>query len=183
LHSLTKTTCFTLTSQGLEKNHSCHTALTSLADQWLSNINDNKFCGALFMDFAKAFVVIDHDLLLRKLAVYVLSRGTLTLPASFLTDRKQTVHVNASISDLQYLRYGVPQGSVFGPLLFSIYINDFPLFIKACCELFADDTTIHNSNSNLRKLSESLQESVNSLLKWADLNHMSLHPDKTNAFL
>ena len=130
------------------------------------------------MDFAKAFDIIDHDLLLRKLAVYGLSRGTLTLPASFLTDRKQTVHVNASISDVQYLRYGVPQGSVLGPLLFSIYINDFPLFIKACCELFADDTTIHNSNSNLRKLSESLQESVNSLLKWADLNHMSLHPDK-----
>ena len=135
------------------------------------------------MDFAKAFDIIDHDLLLRKLAVYGLSRGTLTLPASFLTDRKQTVHVNASISDVQYLRYGVPQGSVLGPLLFSIYINDLRLFIKACCELFAADTTIHSSNSNLRKLSESLQESVNSLFKWAELNHMSLHPDKTKFML
>ena len=93
------------------------------------------------MDFAKAFDVIDHDLLLRKLAVYVLSRGTLTLPASFLTDRKQTVHVNVSASDVRSLKYGVPQGSVLGPLLFSICINNFPLFNKARCEPFADDTT------------------------------------------
>ena len=106
------------------------------------------------MDFAKAFDVIHHDLL-RKLAVYGLSPGTLTLLASFLTDRKQTVHVNAFTSDVRSLRYGIPQGSVLGPLLFSIYINDLPLFIKACCKLFADDT-IHSSNSNLRKLSESL---------------------------
>ena len=77
------------------------------------------------MDFVKAFAVIDHDLLLRKLAVYRLSPGTLTLLALFLTDRNQTVHVNASISDVRYLKYGVPQGSVLGQLLFSIYINDF----------------------------------------------------------
>ena len=70
-----------------------------------------------------------------------------------------------------------------GPSLFSVYINNFPLFIKACCELFADDTTIQSSNSNLRKLSESLQESVNSLLEWAEFNHMPLHPDQPNLCL
>ena len=129
------------------------------------------------------FDITDHDLRLRKLAVYWLSPGTLTLLASFLTDRKQTVHVNASTSDVRSLRYGVPQGSVLGPLLFSIYINGFPLFNKACCELFADDTTIHSSISNLRKLSESLQKSVNSLLKWAEFNHMSLHRDKNKCML
>ena len=87
------------------------------------------------------------------------------------------MHVNTSTSDVQSLRYGVLQGSVLGPLLFSIYINNCPLFTKARCELFADDTTIHSSNSDLRKLSESLQESVNSLLELAEFN-MSLHPDK-----
>ena len=115
--------------------------------------------------------------------MYGLTPGTLTLFASFLTDRKQTVRVNASTSDVRSLKYGVPQGSVLGPLLFSIYINDLPLFIKTCCERFADDTTIHSSNSNLSKLSESLQENVNSLLKWAELNHMSFHPDKTKFML
>ena len=90
------------------ENHSCNTALTSLVDQWLSSINDNKFCGALFVDFAKAFDVIDHDLLFRKSAVNRLSPETHTLLASFLTDKQQTVHVNASISDVRSLRYGVP---------------------------------------------------------------------------
>ena len=82
------------------ENHSRHTALASLVDQLLSTINENKFCGAVFVDFAKAFDVIDHDFLLRKLAVYGLFLGTLTLPASFLTDKKQPVYVNASTSDV-----------------------------------------------------------------------------------
>ena len=68
-------------------------------------------------------------------------------------------------------------------ILFIIYISDPPLFINSCCELFADDTTIHSSNSNLKKLSKSLQESVNSLLEWAEFNHMSLHIDKTKCML
>ena len=99
------------------------------------------------------------------------------------------MHVNASTSDVRSLKYGIPQGSVLGPLLFSIYISDLPLLIKACCERFADDTTIHSSKFNLRKLSESLQElscgdsNINSLLKWAELNHISLHPDKTKFML
>ena len=137
LHILTKTACGLLhpNQSGFRENHSCHTALTSLANQWFSCINDNM----LWCFF------VDHDFLLRKLAVYGLSPGTLTLLASFLTDRKQTVHVNASTSDVRSFKYGVPQGSVLGPLLFSIYINDLPLFIKACCGLFADDTTIHST--------------------------------------
>ena len=99
---------------GFRENYSCHTALTSLVDQWLSSISDNKFCGALFVDFAKAFDVTDRDLLLRKLAVYGLYPGTLTLLASFLTDRKQTVHVNASTSDVRSLkwRYSFPFTSI-----------------------------------------------------------------------
>ena len=78
---------------------------------------------------------------------------------------------------------GVPQGSVLGPLLFSIYINDLPLCIKACCDLFADDTTLHASHSDLKPVSESLQESVNSLIDWTELNQMSLHPSKTKFML
>ena len=65
------------------------------------------------------------------------------------------------------------------PLLFSLYINDLPLFIKALCELFPDDTTIHSSHSNLNNLLLSLQESINNLLQWTELNHMSLNSYKT----
>ena len=90
---------------GFRENHPCHIPLTSLVDPWLSSINDNKFCGALFVDFAKAYDVIDYDLLLRKLVVSGLSPETLILLASFLTARKQTVHVNASTSKVRFLRY------------------------------------------------------------------------------
>ena len=113
------------------------------------------------------------------MAVYGLSLETLTLFASFLTDRKQTVHVTASVSYLRSLECGVPQGSVLGLLLFSVYIIVLQHFIKSCSDLFTDDTTIHSSNSNLKKLSESLQESVNSLLEWTELNRIFLHHDKT----
>ena len=169
---------------GFRKKHSCHTALTSIVDKWLQNINQNEFCGALFVDFKKAFDVIDHSLLLLKLEIYGYSADTLSLLTSFLADRQQYVHMKSSTSTLLPLHYGVPQGSILGPLLFSIYINDLPLHIQsALCELFADDTTIHTSNSKLQTVSQTLQTCVDNLIEWTNLNHMALHPGKTKCMV
>ena len=134
---------------GFRPNHSCHTALTELIDIWLSEININKLCGALFIDFAKAFDVINHDLLLRKLTLYGLSANTLSLICSFLNSRLQKVSLKDSQSDLKTVLFGVPQRSVLGPLLFSIYINDLPLHIPSAeCDMLADDTTIHTTGQD-----------------------------------
>ena len=76
--------------------------------------------------------------------------------SSFLTNRQQTVSINTCTSSAQSVKYGIPQGSVLGPLLFSIYINDLPLHIDEACELFFDDTTIHTNHSNLKSVSQSL---------------------------
>ena len=130
------------------------------------NINNNEFTGVVFVDFAKAFDVMDQNLLLRKLALYGLSNDTVHLISSFLSNREQLVCMNTIKSDFHPVKYGIPQGSVLGPLLASLYINDLPLFIKALCELFADDTTIYSSHSNLNHLLLSLQESINNLLQW-----------------
>ena len=130
------------------------------------------------MYFAKAFEGIDHDLFLRKLALYGLSSDTLHLIYSFFSNREQLVCINTIKSDFLPVKYGIPQGSVLGTLLFSLY-NYLPLFIKALCELFADDTTIHSSHSNLNKHLLSLQESINNLLQWTEQNHMSLNSYKT----
>ena len=168
---------------GFRKKHSCQTALTSLVEQWLTNIDNNEFNGVIFVDFKKAFDVIDHDLLLRKLFFYGMSDNALQLLQSYLTSRQQCVIVGTKTSSLSTLKFGVPQGSVLGPILFSLYINDLPLYMEALCELFADDTSLHNHHKNLDTLMNSLQHSVDNLINWTEMNHMALHLDKTKFML
>ena len=168
---------------GFRELHSCHTALTKLIDRWLVNVNKRQVTGVLFVDFAKAFDVINHKLLLKKLATYKLSPNALELISSFLTNRHQKVSLNASLSDFLPNNFGVPQGSVLGPLLFSLYINDLPLFLRAQCDMFADDTTIETTNSDAYSVYHSMQQNINDLVKWTHLNHMALHPHKTKFML
>ena len=126
---------------GFRLNHSCHTALTEVIDTWLSEINLNKLCGTSFIDFAKAFDVISHYLLLKKMNLYGLATDTLTLIKSILSDCHQVVYVKSKESKVNSVVFGVPRGSVSGPLLFSIYINKLPLHISSCrCNMLADDT-------------------------------------------
>ena len=164
---------------GFRKNYSCHTALIQLTDNILHSINENKFIGLLFVDFEKAFDVINHSLLLRKLQLYKLSPELIHLILSFLSDRKQLVMVNENSSDLMPVRHGVPQGSVLGPILFSIYVNDLPCFVKCKCEMFADDTSLCSSNSDSCRLTSDLQVNIDRLIDWTQLNHMSLNAHKT----
>jgi hypothetical protein len=168
---------------GFRPNHSCHTALTSMVEKWSDNINDNKLNGVLFIDFAKAFDVIDHGLLLRKLNYYHLSSDCISFLNSFISARHQSVCVNALLSDQLPVHYGVPQGSVLGPLLFSIYVNDLPLNISNQCEMFADDTTVHATETTTEALSASLQKSAQELQTWTQMNHMSINPVKTEVML
>ena len=172
-----------INQSGFRKNHSCQTALVNLVDQWLSNINQNKFSGALFVDFAKAFDVINHELLYRKLLCYGVSDQCLQLITSFLTNRYQVVCMDRSNSDIREIKYGVPQGSILGPLLFSVYVNDLPLYIPELCELFCDDTTIHTSHHNLASVFDSLQKCIDKLTTWSHFNHMSLNPHKTKLMI
>ena len=158
---------------GFRPNHSCHTALTELIDTWLSEISINKLCGASFIHFAKAFDVINHDLLLRKLTA-------LSLICSFLNSRLQKVSLKDNQSDFKTVLFGVPQGSVLGPLLFSIYINDLPLHIpSAQCDMLAGDTTIHTSGQDVPAITSVLQSCLSDVVEWTHLNRMSLNPSKT----
>ena len=75
--------------------------------------------------------------------------------------------------------FGVPRGSDLGPILFSLYVNDLPWYVKALCELFADDTSLHNHHTNLDTLINSLQHSIDSLIDWTEMNQTALHSDKT----
>ena len=105
------------------------------------------------------------------------------LSRSCLINRRQCVNVGTRKSSLSTLMYGIPQGSVLGPILFSLFINDLPLYITASCELFADNTSLHNLHADLNTLHDSLQNCINNLIGWTEMNHMTLQKDKTNFML
>ena len=101
---------------------------------------------------------------------------------SYINNRQQCVNVGTRKSFLSTLMSGIPQGSVLGPML-SLYINDLPLYITALCELYADDTSLHNHHADLNILHVSLQNCIDKLIDWTEMNHMVLHPDKTKFML
>ena len=103
--------------------------------------------------------------------------------SSHLADTHQRVYAHSRRSTLLRLKHGVPQGTVLGHLLFSVYFNDLPLYLRALCELFADDTTIHTSSTDINVVHDTLQNSIHELVKWTEQNHMSLHPGKTTWML
>ena len=183
LFHFTRYDLFHPNQSGFRKNHSCHTALTNLVEQWHSNINKDQFTGVVFVDFAKAFDVIDHNLLVKKLALYGLDPKTVKLLSSFLINRRQKVYQNQTSSQFMAINYGVPQGSILGPILFSVYINDLPLHISCACDLFADDTTLHNTNKHANTACADLQKDIKKLETWTKLNHMALHPQKSKFML
>ena len=134
------------------------------------------------MDLSKAFDTIDHQILLKKLFHYGIRGLPLKLFESYLSNRKQFVMVNGVKSKYNEVNCGVPQGSVLGPLLFLIYIND----IKESCSnfldftLFADDTSVVGSHNNIFSLVSKMNEELGGLNNWFKCNKLCLNYDKTN---
>ena len=128
-----------------------------------------------------AFDTVNHRILLSKLEHYGIRGCALEWIGSYLSDRKQYVSVNGSNSNLLSITCGVPQGSVLGPLLFLIYINDLPNASKKLTfYLFADDTNIYYESKDLSNLTKVVNKELRLAMKWLDANKLSLNIDKTN---
>ena len=130
------------------------------------------------MDLSKAFDTLNHELLIAKLNAYGFSHDSLRLLYSYLSNRWQRTKINNTYSSWSEILLGVPQGSIFGPLLFNIYLNDL-FFINIESDLcnFADDNTLHIDLS-LDALVHKLEASAKSVIKWFDYNYMKLNESK-----
>ena len=167
---------------GFRKNHSTETALIDLVDTLQMNL-DNKISSLLLVDYRKALDMIDHGLLRIKLEAYGVTGDSLKWFQSCLENRKQLVSLEGFESTEMTIRHGVPQGSILGPLLFVIFINDMPLHIdsEAETELYADDTTIMASAdvNCIVGLEESLNMWAENIESWAIMNKLPLNEEKT----
>ena len=171
---------------GFRKRHSCHTALVHLIDRWLGAINRSEMTGVIFLDLSKAFDLVNHNLLIQKLSAYHFSQGSVSLFQSYLDNRTQYVVVNGQTSSEVSINHGVPQGSILGPLLFSVFINDLPLHITCpdvTCSLFADDGTLDVSSPSVANIADVLQQSLTEVSQWCSKNSMVPNIQKTKCML
>ena len=128
-------------------------SLISITETINKTIEDNMYGCGIFIDLKKAFDTVNHAILLQKLKHYGIRNKALAWFKSYLTNRKQYVSLNGCDSDIKDINCGVPQGSVLGPILFLLYINDLPNISKKLkFFLFADDTNIYYEDANLKNL-------------------------------
>ena len=166
---------------GFRASHSINHALVSLTEAIKNSLDNRKFGCGIFIDLQKAFDTVNHDILLMKLEHYGIRGAAQKWFKSYLSDRKQYVSINGSNSSYLNVTCGVPQGSVLGPLLFLIYINDLPLASsKLAFYLFADDTNIYYEAESLTKLQCVVNKELKKVKMWLDVNKLSLNIDKTN---
>ena len=169
---------------GFRDNHSTSHALLSLVEKVAHALDSSSHMVGILLDFSKAFDTINHDILLHKLSNYGIRGKALGWFRSYLSDRKQFVFIDGHTSELQHVNCGVPQGSLLGPLLFIIYINDFYRSSDiASFILFADDTNLFFSHSNPNTLVEIVNSELQKTIQWIRANRLSLNLQKTKYIL
>ena len=181
---LSKNKCFYDLQFGFRKGHSTDHALLDLTEDIRNAIDANQFAVGVFIDLQKAFDTVDHDILVKKLEHYGVRGVANNWFKSYLTNRKQFVTISQINSEFQPMRLGVPQGSVLGPLLFLLYINDLHSTIKFCSTRhFADDTNLLIKNKSLKQLKKQLNIDLSQLVSWLRSNKISLNTSKTEMLI
>ena len=161
------------------KGYSCQSTLLALTEDWKKALDDGHYVGAILMDLSKAFDCLPHKLLLEKLRAYNISEHAVSLLSSYLSDRKQCVKIGRAQSTHLPMSKGVPQGSIAGPVLFNVFINDIFYFTqKTTLYNYADDNTISYSHRNFDTMKHTLETEGSALVGWFTDNQMEANPGK-----
>ena len=150
-----------------------------MLEKWKNTLDKGKHVGAVFMDLSKAFDTINHDLLIAKLEAYRFSNNALSFMLSYLKNRSQRVSINSSFSTWEEIIAGVPQGSILGPLLFNIFLNDIFYFEnRSFSSNYADDNVLYAFDFNLDEVKQNLSQDLLKLSEWFYENFMILNLEK-----
>ena len=168
---------------GFRSNHSTVHPMLKFMNHVSNALNKKKHCIAIFCDLRKAFDTVDHEILFKKLERLGICGSTLKWFKSYLSERKQFVSIDGVLSDLLEILIGVPQGSILGPILFLIYVNDLPEWSNLLALLFADDTTLLASDDNIDDLILHVNSEFKKIVTFFRAHKLSLHPEKTQFIL
>ena len=168
---------------GFRSSFSTDTCLTHLTDQIRFQMDRGFYTGMVMIDLQKAFDTVDHDILLQKLKALGFDPLAIKWFESYLKGRNQKTEINGIFSDPRVVPCGVPQGSILGPLLFLLYINDMEAAVSCQLILYADDSALLVSGKDVNKIEQQLGNELSSLNGWLVDNRLSIHLGKTESIL
>ena len=164
---------------GFQKEHSTEHAILHLTNQILQSFDQDKFAIGVFIDLSKAFDTVDHNILLKKLSFYGVRNNNLKWFRSYLFNRKQYISTDQGNTYMETVSCGIPQGSILGPLLFLIFVNDFSQATSLDPIMFADDTNLFCSNNDISSLFKIVNKELVNINTWFQANKLSLNANKT----
>ena len=170
---------------GFRKNYSTNSCLSYLQNKILQGFDSNLSTGMILIDLQKAFDTIDHKILLDKMYYFGFSEKVVLWFKSYLSEREFKVNLNGTFSEPGLVTCGVPQGSILGPLLFLLYMNDIPQSVKCELLLYADDTCLISQHKKIEVIEENLNNDFSNICEWFIDNKLSIHlgEDKTKSIL
>ena len=170
---------------GFRSNHSTNSCLSYLSNKVLTSFDQGMLTGMILIDLQKAFDTIDHEILLQKMNYLGFSDPTIKWFESYLSNRIFKVNVGDEYSGPGDLSCGVPQGSILGPLLFLLYVNDMPQSVSCDLLLYADDSCLVFTGKDIDKIETQLNKDFISICDWFIDNKLSIHfgEDKTKSIV